>query len=446
MSEMNKTSDIIDIEEWKKRGFEIVDPTKQDEWIKFVDEKSNELKIGMESAIELLKTLNNTENTVQVDDYINSKNLSTFAKSIVENVVEKFKFSKDITEDENIDKVEDNDDFEEINYTDDSSEANNTNIVEEIFKEKLKQANNTEVSEFASSYINNIDGVKDVFETDSLDKIPTSEDDATGIDNSEAGKHAQTNELNEFQYLDDIASVENSVVENHIDEPSDIEKPEEISEIENDDVSTSAIIQDINTEQNKVTAWIEKGKSILFPERFELWEQYVKSRADASYNGEDINCTLDLIKKLDGGAPLSKVNEILKNKTFPEDVQSMIKRAIFEFSRRGPEFWVYTTMGVLSSDDKKVVELKKQENKELEQKYGEVVYSQSYLDQDEEISHIVPVSEEITFSITPKENGENIERSESRRVRSSNQENALTVIDEDSISYKIKRFFKKLFQ
>ena len=115
----------------------------------------------------------------------------------------------------------------------------------------------------------------------------------------------------------------------------------------------------------KIPSWIEKGKSFIYPERMEKWEECVKARAGDLYHGMDLDSALALMEKLDSGATMEEVKEMFDEQGHSGASAGMVRSILFHFSKRGPEFYESTAWGELSEEDKKVIEDKKRENAEL---------------------------------------------------------------------------------
>ena len=119
--------------------------------------------------------------------------------------------------------------------------------------------------------------------------------------------------------------------------------------------------------QAKIPAWIEKGKAYIYPERMEEWKECVEARAGDLYHGIDIDSALALMEKLESGASMEEVKEMFEEQNHSGAGEGMVRRLMFHFAKRGPEFYESTAWRELSEEDKKVIEDKKRENAELEE-------------------------------------------------------------------------------
>lgn len=411
---MSEFYEMNNKDKWKRRGLEIVSADKAQEWADFVDYNTDEINKSMELALELLA---NKVDESKVDQYLKEKGITSFGEYIVKQAIERFGASVCETEMPKEEAI---------------VEAVGENIQEDVAQDIFVNANEYAKEDNPEFVANPVTeeiiqpSMDEHAENSNLLELASDVDSVVGEE-----KHENINIVEEKENSEDLFEVEEptaNIVEEIFKEKMKQANIPGFEEIK---------VEEANDE--RIDAWIEEGKVLLFPERLDLWAQYVNSRANDECNGEDIDCTLEIIKKLEGGAPLGKAKEALEGRAFSEENQNLIKRAVFEFSRRGPDFWIYTTMGLMSDDDKKVIQAKKEENKKLQEKYGESAYTNSYLDQ-EEINKRFPESEEITLTIKPKDKEKSLEY-----AVEGDEDNSLMVVDEDSFVYKIKNFFKKLF-
>ena len=118
--------------------------------------------------------------------------------------------------------------------------------------------------------------------------------------------------------------------------------------------------------QAKIPSWIEQGEKFIYPERMEKWKQCVEDRASDLYDGIDLDSALGLMEKLESGATIEEVKEILEQQGHSGASAGIVRNIIFHFSKRGPEFYEGTASKDLSDRDKKVIEDKKKENTVLD--------------------------------------------------------------------------------
>ncbi len=126
--------------------------------------------------------------------------------------------------------------------------------------------------------------------------------------------------------------------------------------------------------KKKVPFWIEKGKELIFPERYEDWEKCVNRAVnDGYYLGDDIAISLEIIEALKNGATLEDADKILMEKSNSASSESEIRNIVFGFSDRGPEFYEKSISRwnlILTDKQKENIENKKKENIELLKKYN----------------------------------------------------------------------------
>ena len=87
----------------------------------------------------------------------------------------------------------------------------------------------------------------------------------------------------------------------------------------------------------KIPIWIEKGKTLIASDKFDMWEKTVVSRVTDVYYGRDLDVAIEIMEKLAAGKTITKVK-----KTMPKSLTGMnysrIRNMVSEFSPRGKEF------------------------------------------------------------------------------------------------------------
>lgn len=111
--------------------------------------------------------------------------------------------------------------------------------------------------------------------------------------------------------------------------------------------------------------WIQMGKTIIFPERYEEWEKCVKIRANDLFYGLEIDASLKIMQALENGVTVEEAAKMLEGQSGL--AADLIRRIVFDFSSRGPEFWEGTVRGDMTPEDMLKIEEKKQENIQLAQ-------------------------------------------------------------------------------
>lgn len=124
--------------------------------------------------------------------------------------------------------------------------------------------------------------------------------------------------------------------------------------------------------------WIERGKVLIFPERYKEWEECVRLRTNDLYRGGEIELALQIMEDLENGMSMEEAKEEFKRLTnecnSTGTFDTLIRNVVLCFSKKGPEFWEATCSDfereVLSEEQKQFLEEKRQENIELSQLYA----------------------------------------------------------------------------
>lgn len=120
--------------------------------------------------------------------------------------------------------------------------------------------------------------------------------------------------------------------------------------------------------ESMITQWIEKGKHLIYPEKYEDWERCVVLEAnDSLYYGTTLDYSLEIMQALEDGKPLEEVINIYNNQGHSGGSAGTTQRIVFSFSKKGPEFIETLLNDELSPELKEKIEKQKQENKTLEQ-------------------------------------------------------------------------------
>lgn len=125
--------------------------------------------------------------------------------------------------------------------------------------------------------------------------------------------------------------------------------------------------------QNNIPIWIEKGKKIIFEEKYQEWEDCVVKCANSIYNGKELDAALEIMEALENEKSLEQAIDILKQQNHSGASESLVKNIIFEFSPKGPEFYVATTPKRIVHKNKTAIEEKIKENKELAKKHIKIL-------------------------------------------------------------------------
>ena len=122
---------------------------------------------------------------------------------------------------------------------------------------------------------------------------------------------------------------------------------------------------ELNNTNSQTSNWLEKGKSLMYPDRFEEWESCVEARANGIYNGKDLDIALEIMNKLESGDSLWNARQFFEEQENSQGFHAMVSQIIFAFSKQGPEFLEYIMDGEVSPETQKAIDAKKKENLKL---------------------------------------------------------------------------------
>ena len=132
------------------------------------------------------------------------------------------------------------------------------------------------------------------------------------------------------------------------------------------DVEMQKILREKELEKQNAKAnipnWIEEGKKIIYPERYEEWEECVGIRASDIYHGRELDNALEIMMALEEDASMEEVKEIFDKQNHSGASAGIVRSIVFSFSNKGPEFWEATNYGEISKENKQILEAKKLEN------------------------------------------------------------------------------------
>ncbi len=87
-----------------------------------------------------------------------------------------------------------------------------------------------------------------------------------------------------------------------------------------------------------VPTWIERGKKLIYPERYDMWCECVCSCASDLYNGLELINALEVMEALDKGLSLNEVEKYIDDSHSGASFGKLSKIVLY-FSKRGPEFY-----------------------------------------------------------------------------------------------------------
>lgn len=91
--------------------------------------------------------------------------------------------------------------------------------------------------------------------------------------------------------------------------------------------------------QLKVPLWYERGKSMIFPEKWDNWKACVESRAEDLYHGWDLVNALEIMEALEQGKTIKEASAIFDEANHSGASASMVLKIVVNFSKRGVEFF-----------------------------------------------------------------------------------------------------------
>lgn len=125
-----------------------------------------------------------------------------------------------------------------------------------------------------------------------------------------------------------------------------------------------------NGKYDVVNAWINEGKKLIYPEKYEAWENFVYRACDGKYFGLEVEGVLTILRELETDKTIEEVVACISKDTIAKDyMRNDLKNRVFEFSKRGAEFLEY----ILGDDINdllldKIAKIKS-ENEKLRKKY-----------------------------------------------------------------------------
>ena len=124
---------------------------------------------------------------------------------------------------------------------------------------------------------------------------------------------------------------------------------------------------------DKVPQWIERGNKLIYPERQAEWANCVNKRARGIYRGYEVEATLEIMEKLEENPDMKVAESVLLNQDHSGSSFGLVNRMIFEFSKKGPEFYeMITPVTEIDKETQEVIDQKKKENKILFEKYNKM--------------------------------------------------------------------------
>lgn len=140
---------------------------------------------------------------------------------------------------------------------------------------------------------------------------------------------------------------------------------------------------------SKKQEWLERGKKYIYPQMQDMWKHCVNIRCSDVYGGDELEVALNVMEALENGKSPKEAYEIIKKENSSGSAMSMAIAVIFDFSKRGPEFYYYVSKYIQPPfiDNKKSVQemiySKQQQNLAFERELSiETEEKQDFLDQE----------------------------------------------------------------
>lgn len=110
-----------------------------------------------------------------------------------------------------------------------------------------------------------------------------------------------------------------------------------------------------------------RGRKLIFPELYELWDRQVCESAEGMYYGETIEDALVIMEALNKGLNTNKIKKMIHTLDCSESGFSITRNIVTYFSKRGPEFFRDTYDEKIDTATTKTLNKIENRNKKLEQ-------------------------------------------------------------------------------
>jgi hypothetical protein len=87
--------------------------------------------------------------------------------------------------------------------------------------------------------------------------------------------------------------------------------------------------------------WRVKGRKVLTPDKWELWDKVVPIRLGDLYHGMELGNCLDIVKILNNGGSLNTAKAEINKQGHSGMSFSLVRAMVKEFCERGQEFAEY---------------------------------------------------------------------------------------------------------
>jgi len=118
--------------------------------------------------------------------------------------------------------------------------------------------------------------------------------------------------------------------------------------------------------------WIEKGKEYIYPEKYNEWENFIRTFTDKSICTPEtivtfvsaIDVTLKIIEELEHEKAYN-VSIRVNNALYPITVLEFIRNIVLRFANNGPSFFELTDYKGITLDERQAILRHKNRNEEL---------------------------------------------------------------------------------
>lgn len=116
----------------------------------------------------------------------------------------------------------------------------------------------------------------------------------------------------------------------------------------------------------QIPVWYERGKPMIYPQKWDSWLECVKVRASDLYHGWELESALDIMEALDTGVKIEEVSKIFKNQGHSGMSAGMTLNILANFSKRGVEFFRANCTEKITKETEKYLEDITKENAKFE--------------------------------------------------------------------------------
>lgn len=115
----------------------------------------------------------------------------------------------------------------------------------------------------------------------------------------------------------------------------------------------------------KAPEWIEKGNELIFPQKRNDWKDLIELRIESEPYGKDFKFALQVMEVLENGADFQQAYDIIKDADLSGPVYSSTISLVFNFYKKGPEFYKFIDKNPNDATIKFIEKIEKR-NKEYE--------------------------------------------------------------------------------